>query len=129
MAITKEKAILAKTDIEEWETSFHFHVLNTSKKKLCQILGEADYDDNSNAKNEKVTVEWLRELKLGDKKPFVFLIYDWKEYRKYSETANIEFHIGTYDETESGLVQNILTALLNGQTESQLYVIENTCIK
>lgn len=128
MAIKKENAILAKTSNNGCGTSYHSYCIITTKKKLRQILGEPNYDDSSNVEYDKVTIEWVRELKLGGENPFVFTVYDWKEYRKYSETAKIEFHIGTMSTNDSALVFNILNTLLEGETESQFFKIKNKCI-
>lgn len=69
-------------------SSFHGHTVNASKEDLEKVCGEVMYSDDDT--DEKVQNEW--EMQSEDGTPFT--IYDWKEYREYSDTEKIEWHIG-----------------------------------
>ena len=68
--------------------SFHNQTITTSVKKLTEKLGEPNWCDRN--KNEKFQYEW--EVGCGE---YRFYVYDWKEYRLFGKTENIQFHIGS----------------------------------
>ena len=91
-------------------TSFHMSTVSATVNQLKQVLGEVrftgDFDD-------KVQNEWLMELKNGD----VFSVYDWKEYKQYSNDDVIEWHIGGHDRTITERAKQQLIKLLNEKTK------------
>jgi len=81
-----------KTDYNRVDgTSYQGVRINTTVNNLKSILGDPDYINNTG--EDKVNFEWYCETK--DKEPFT--IYDWKEYRSISETEDIPFHIGSFN--------------------------------
>jgi len=71
-------------------TAFSFIVFRASAYDIERKVGKPNFRDPWNHE-EKVTREW--NLELEDGTPFT--IYDWKEYRVYSDTEKIEWHVGT----------------------------------
>ena len=65
----------------------HGHSVRTSVKALIKAFGKpisnGDFED-------KVQYEWVLETSTEN----VITIYDWKEYREFSDDAKIDFHIG-----------------------------------
>lgn len=74
-------------------TSFHDTTINTTVRKLTEVLGKAQYIDNTG--RDKVNFDWNCETEDGE----IFTIYDWKEYRKLNKDEVIEFHIGGHSRT------------------------------
>ena len=72
-------------------TSFHGHTIHASVNDLIAVCGEPLYVCRDHY--EKVQYEWVMETNAGK----VFTIYDWKEYRFFSEDETIEWHIGAHD--------------------------------
>jgi hypothetical protein len=67
-------------------TSFHGHVVHASVNDLVKICGEPYRGDVE----DKVQYEWTMQTSKG----LPFTIYDWKEYRNYSNDEIIGWHIG-----------------------------------
>ena len=72
-------------------TSFTDHTIRASVNELKKVLGEPHYDDRD--ETEKSQVEWDFVI---EGEGSVFTIYDWKEYRIYSDDEIIEWHIGGF---------------------------------
>ena len=68
-------------------TSFHGATISATLADLQVILGAPTHGGDH---HDKVQNEWEMELEDGT----VFSVYDWKEYRHYSDTEKIEWHIG-----------------------------------
>lgn len=68
-------------------TSFYDHTIRATVNDLIQVCGKP-YEHGD--PNDKVQYEWLMETENGT----VFTIYDWKEYRTFSENDVIAWHIG-----------------------------------
>jgi hypothetical protein len=68
-------------------TSFHGVTIRATVEQLTNAFGEPD---DNNTGEDKVNFVWDMETEEGK----VFTIYDWKEYRKISDTEVIEWHIG-----------------------------------
>ena len=68
-------------------TSFHGQVIYASVEELKAVLGEQTYTSDI---TDKVQNEWVCETSEG----FVITVYDWKEYRSYTDEDVIEWHIG-----------------------------------
>ena len=88
------------------DTSFHFVTINTSIRKLKNVLGKPTYDDNGFG--GKVNVEWVVITKEG----IIGTIYDWKEYRRLGEDDIIQFHIGGKTKEDTLKVKSELIKLL-----------------
>ena len=73
-------------------TSFHNHTIKASVADLRKVLGVPEFASNDG--EDKVNFEWVMETKEGD----VFTVYDWKEYRKLSESEIVEWHVGGRNE-------------------------------
>jgi hypothetical protein len=73
-------------------TSFHNNTVKATVNQLTEILGEPSYACED--EDEKVQYEWDCECETEDGDPFYVSVYDWKEYREYSEYETIEWHIG-----------------------------------
>ena len=91
-------------------TSFHMSTVSATVNQLKQVLGEVHYTGDF---DDKVQNEWLMELKNGD----VFSVYDWKEYKQYSNDDVIEWHIGGHDRTITERAKQQLIKLLNEKTK------------
>lgn len=88
-------------------TSFMGVVINTTVEKLTKAIGHAQCIQNDG--KDKTNFDWTCETENGD----VFTIYDWKEYRKISETETIEFHIGAFSESVAKTAVSELKEALN----------------
>jgi hypothetical protein len=71
-------------------TSFHGSIVHASVNEMKQVLGNVKY---YGAVGDKVQHEWEMENEFGN----VFTVYDWKEYRSYTDDELIEWHIGGHD--------------------------------
>ena len=71
-------------------TSFSFIAFKATANELIKKFGTPTYNHPEDY-GDKVTREW--ELVLKDGTPLT--IYDWKEYRLYSNDEVIEWHVGT----------------------------------
>jgi hypothetical protein len=91
-------------------TSFHMSTVSATVNELKQVLGEVRYTGDF---DDKVQNEWLMELKNGD----VFSVYDWKEYKQYSNDDVIEWHIGGHDRTITERAKQQIIKLLNEKTK------------
>jgi hypothetical protein len=88
-------------------TSFHGQTFRATVNEIARVCGEPDeYGDP----DDKVQYEWGMETEDGT----VFTIYDWKEYRRYSKDATIEWHIGAHNgfSAQKGL-EELMVALNN----------------
>ena len=86
-------------------TSFHGDEVRTSKSALVKLLG---YPDGTDDINEKVQNEWCVETEEG----ICGYIYDWKEYRRYKDTAPICWHIGAKNPADSQKIKEALKVAL-----------------
>jgi len=73
-------------------TSFHGHTIKASVNQLRKAFGSEDYYVGD--VSEKVQYEWIVEHSSDGVKWNAITIYDWKEYRNYSEDEIIEWHLG-----------------------------------
>ena len=87
-------------------TSFHGDVVRASKNELTKVLGYPT--DGTDDVDEKVQNEWLVETEDG----ICGYVYDWKEYRKYSDSARIGWHIGAKNPDESHKIATALKTAL-----------------
>ena len=99
-------ATIKRTNNFPSETSFHGDVVRTSKNELVKVLGYPT--DGSDDVDEKVQNEWQVVTEDGT----CGLVYDWKEYRRYKDTACIEWHIGANNPAESRKIKVALQAAL-----------------
>ena len=67
-------------------TSFHGIQIYTTVRDLTKVLGAPTLGSGDG----KITHEWVCETDAGD----AFTVYDWKLYRKLSDTELIQWHIG-----------------------------------
>lgn len=67
-------------------TSFHGSTIQASVNQIVAAFGEPCCTSDE---SDKVQNEWCFEL---DGEPVT--LYDWKEYRRYSRSARIEWHVG-----------------------------------
>jgi hypothetical protein len=79
--------MIKKTNKSLDGTSFHGATFSATLADLQIILGAPNHTSDH---HDKVQNEWEMELEDGT----VFSVYDWKEYRHYSDTEKIEWHIG-----------------------------------
>ena len=86
-------------------TSFHGNTITATVADLMNVLGAPDCTGDS---NDKVQNEWELELEDGT----VFSVYDWKEYRRYTDTEEIEWHIGGMSENATYRAQCYLEQAL-----------------
>lgn len=91
-------------------TSFHMSTVNATVNQLEEVLGSVMH---YGIKDDKVQHEWEMELENGD----VFTVYDWKEYRQYSNDDVIEWHIGGHNRTITERAKQQLIKLLNEKTK------------
>jgi len=90
-------------------TSFHGATITASLADLIEVLGQPH---GIGEQNDKVQNEWEFELEDGA----VFTLYDWKEYRRYSNTETIEWHIGGRSQKDTFVAQDALVELLATRT-------------
>ena len=97
-------------------TSFHGQTILASVNQIKAVCGEPSFCNPSAGvapEHEKVTVEWdMLTQEVSDHYPgrpaMIFTIYDWKEYREFSDDEVIEFHIGAKCEWSGGMAQDEL---------------------
>ena len=82
-------------------TSFHGATISASLAELQNVLGATHCEGTT---NDKVQNEWDLELEDGT----VFSVYDWKEYRNYADTEEIEWHVGAHNSNSSYKAQEAL---------------------
>ena len=88
-------------------TSFHGTEIRTTLGKLIAALGEPQgyFNDGS----DKVNIDYDLELEDGRK----VTVYDWKEYRQYSNDDVIEWHIGGHHKSITDNVMYQLQRMLS----------------
>ena len=86
--------MIKKTNKSMNGTSFHGATISATLADLQIILGAPS---NTGDSNDKVQNEWDLELEDGT----VFSVYDWKEYRHYADTEEIEWHVGAHNSNSS----------------------------
>ena len=83
--------------------SFFGHTITTSKNKLEVILGKSDGPSSDG----KTNYNWLREYN-----GIIYSVYDWKEYRDFSDDELIDWHIGAKNKANSASICLYLLDLL-----------------
>ena len=86
-------------------TSFHNSIIHASVNEMKQVLGNVMY---YGAVHDKVQHEWELENEFGN----VFTVYDWKQYRKYTDDETIEWHIGGHDKATTDHAMYTLRRML-----------------
>lgn len=97
--------MIKKTNKSLDGTSFYGNTITASLADLISVLGETHCEGTT---NDKVQNEWNLELEDGT----VFSVYDWKEYRRYTDTEEIEWHIGGMSENATYRAQCYLEEAL-----------------
>lgn len=97
--------MIKKTNKSLNGTSFHGNTITATVADLMNVLGAPDCTGDT---NDKVQNEWELELQDGT----VFSVYDWKEYRSYTDTEEIEWHIGGMSENATYRAQCYLEEAL-----------------
>ena len=87
-------------------TSFRGDVVVASVNELIKVLGCPT--EGTDDIDEKVQNQWLVETEDGT----CGYVYDWKEYRRYSNSARIDWHIGAKNPAESHKIKEALQAAL-----------------
>ena len=87
-------------------TSFHGATFSATLADLQVILGAPN---NGGDHHDKVQNEWELELEDGT----VFSVYDWKEYRRYTDKETIEWHIGGMNLKDTFVAQDTLIEALD----------------
>ena len=87
-------------------TSFHGATFSATLADLQVILGAPN---NGGDHHDKVQNEWELELEDGT----VFSVYDWKEYRRYTDKETIEWHIGGMNQKDTFVAQDTLVEALD----------------
>ena len=87
-------------------TSFHGATFSATLADLQVILGAPNGGGDH---HDKVQNEWELELEDGT----VFSVYDWKEYRRYTDKETIEWHIGGMDQKDTFVAQDTLIEALD----------------
>lgn len=87
-------------------TSFHGSTVKATVRQLMEILGEPTYAVVD--EDEKIQYEWDCECETSDEDTFYVTVYDWKEYREFSEHETIEWHIGARTSWDSDDVKEYL---------------------
>jgi len=86
-------------------TSFHGATISASLADLMDILGATH---GIGEVNDKVQNSWDLELEDGT----IFTVYDWKEYRRYTDKETIEWHIGGRSQKDTFVAQDALVEAL-----------------
>lgn len=84
-------------------TSFHCDVITATTNELIKLFGEP----SRSLVEDKVTREW--DLEYNN---IPFSIYDWKEYREYTDDEVIDFHIGTHKASESHEIASVINSMI-----------------
>ena len=108
---------MKKAKNKEWlNTSFHGVTILASVNQIKEVCGEPSFRNPSAGvapDYEKTTVEWHMLTQEVSEQPaprpaMIFTIYDWKEYREFSDDEVVEFHIGAECEWSAGLAEDEL---------------------
>lgn len=85
-------------------TSFHDSTFDASVSEITELLGEECGDGTINI-DDKVQHEWWCKCITENREVFYITIYDWKEYREYTNEETINWHIGgkTKEQTDDAL--------------------------
>lgn len=109
--------MIKKTNKSLDGTSFHGATFSATLADLQIILGAPNHTSDH---HDKVQNEWEMELEDGT----VFSVYDWKEYRRYTDKETIEWHIGGMDQKDTFVAQDTLVEALdtmNAPPKSNLF--------
>ena len=109
--------MIKKTNKSLDGTSFHGATFSATLADLQIILGAPNHTSDH---HDKVQNEWEMELEDGT----VFSVYDWKEYRRYTDKELIEWHIGGMDQKDTFVAQDTLVEALdtmNAPPKSNLF--------
>ena len=107
--------MIKKTNKSLDGTSFHGATFSATLADLQVILGAPN---NCGDHHDKVQNEWELELEDGT----VFSVYDWKEYRRYTDKETIEWHIGGMNLKDTFVAQDTLVeALATMDTKPNLF--------
>ena len=107
--------MIKKTNKSLDGTSFHGATFNATLADLQVILGAPNSGGDH---HDKVQNEWELELEDGT----VFSVYDWKEYRRYTDKETIEWHIGGMNLKDTFVAQDTLVeALATMDTKPNLF--------
>ena len=107
--------MIKKTNKSLDGTSFHGVTFSATLADLQVILGAPN---NGGDHHDKVQNEWELELEDGT----VFSVYDWKEYRRYTDKETIEWHIGGMNLKDTFVAQDTLVeALATMNTKPNLF--------
>ena len=97
--------MIKKTNKSLDGTSFHGATISATLADLQVILGAPS---NTGDHHDKVQNMWDLELEDGT----VFSVYDWKEYRRYTDKDTIEWHVGAHNSNSSYKAQEALEEAL-----------------
>jgi len=109
--------MIKKTNKSLDGTSFHGATFSATLADLQIILGAPNHTSDH---HDKVQNEWELELEDGT----VFSVYDWKEYRRYTDKETIEWHIGGMNQKDTFVAQDTLVEALdtmNAPPKSNLF--------
>ena len=109
--------MIKKTNKSLDGTSFHGATFSATLADLQVILGAPNGGGDH---HDKVQNEWEMELEDGT----VFSLYDWKEYRRYTDKETIEWHIGGMNLKDTFVAQDTLVEALdtmNAPPKSNLF--------
>ena len=107
--------MIKKTNKSLDGTSFHGATFSATLADLQVILGAPNGGGDH---HDKVQNEWELELEDGT----VFSVYDWKEYRRYTDKETIEWHIGGMNLKDTFVAQDTLVeALATMETKPNLF--------
>lgn len=98
--------MIKKTNKSLDGTSFHGATISATLADLQIILGAPNSGGDH---HDKVQNEWELELEDGT----VFSVYDWKEYRRYTDKETIEWHIGGMNQKDTFVAQDTLIEALD----------------
>ena len=98
--------MIKKTNKSLDGTSFHGATFSATLADLQVILGAPNGGGDH---HDKVQNEWELELEDGT----VFSVYDWKEYRRYTDKETIEWHIGGMNLKDTFVAQDTLVEALD----------------
>jgi len=109
--------MIKKTNKSLDGTSFHGATFSATLADLQIILGAPNHTSDH---HDKVQNEWELELEDGT----IFSVYDWKEYRRYTDKETIEWHIGGMNQKDTFVAQDTLVEALdtmNAPPKSNLF--------
>ena len=104
------KAVKLTSNDASFGSAFYGSVFYATTNELRKLFGQ-DIEGDPYGKTQH---EWGIDGEMDNDSIYEFSIYDWKEYREYSDDEIIEWHIGGENKTLTDAVKNKVEEMLAG---------------